>query len=355
MAKSSSRYPFHEFFAGSGLVGCGLSESFRAVWANDISEKKAAVYRANFDCEVFHLGDVSEVNGQQLPNALLSWASFPCQDLSLAGNINGIYSQRSGLVWQWMRILDEMGDDAPRVICLENVAGLVSAHGGDDYRHLHKALRERGFEVGAVLINAEKFVPQSRPRVFVIGTKGRIPSDLVADKPTWAQPGAVQRVATTTEDFVWWNLPMPKERPRELADVVDPSAPFDRDSDISLIPKKHLDKFKSSGRTYATGYRRTRSHKQVLEIRCDGTAGCLRTPAGGSSRQYLVKRDEDSFHARLLTVREVARLMGAPDELKLPGSYNDGYMAMGDAVVAPVAEFLGSAILRPLVEVAYGL
>ena len=74
---------------------------------------------------------------------------------------------------------------------------------------------------------------------------------------------------------------------------------------------------------YATGYRRTRNGKQQLELRFDGIAGCLRTPEGGSSKQYLVVKKDGTVHARLLTVRETARLMGAPDSFKLPGSQND--------------------------------
>lgn len=345
-------YPFHEFFAGSGLVCHGLSGSFRSVWANDISSRKATVYRSNFDADIFHIGDVSHVHGEDLPKAMLSWASFPCQDLSLAGNIDGIYSTRSGLVWQWMRILDELGKDAPRVVCLENVAGLVSAHGGSDYRHLQTALEKRGYKTGAVLINADRFIPQSRPRVFVIGTKGRIPEDSVSDAPTWAHPTSVQTVGRAIEGFIWWSLPAPEPREHDVADILE-DVPFDKDDVTSLIPASHLKKLEDSGLAYATGYRRTRNGRQVLELRCDGVAGCLRTPAGGSSRQYLVRKDENGLHARLLTAREVARLMGAPDSLELPGSYNDAYFAMGDAVAVPVARYLSEHLLRGLVEAAY--
>lgn len=352
MTTSQRPYPFHEFFAGSGLVCHGLSGSFRSAWANDISTRKAAVYRSNFDASVLHVGDISDVHGTDLPNAMLSWASFPCQDLSLAGNIDGIYSTRSGLVWQWMRILDELGKDAPRVVCLENVAGLVSAHGGEDYRHLQSALEERGYRTGAVLINADRFIPQSRPRVFIIGTKGRIPEEAVSDAPTWAHPMSVQTVGTTIDDFVWWNLPVPAPRNQNVSDVIE-DVPFDKDGVTALIPASHLKKLEESGLKYATGYRRTRNARQVLELRCDGIAGCLRTPAGGSSRQYLIRKDEDGLHARLLTAREVARLMGAPDSLELPGSYNDAYFAMGDAVAVPVARYLSENLLRNLVEAAY--
>lgn len=120
---------FLEFFAGSGLVAQGLSGYFQPAWANDICAKKAAVYTANHGAEHFHLGSVSDVNGTDLPEAPLAWASFPCQDLSLAGLTGGIHASRSGLVWEWLRIIDEM-PSRPPVLVAENVAGLVSVAGG---------------------------------------------------------------------------------------------------------------------------------------------------------------------------------------------------------------------------------
>jgi DNA (cytosine-5)-methyltransferase 1 len=89
---------------------------------------------------------------------------------------------------------------------------------------------------------------------------------------------------------------------------------------------------------------------QRLEIRFDGIAGCLRTPNGGSSRQTVIVVDRGHARSRLMTVRECARLMGAPDSYLLPGSYNDGYRAMGDAVAVPVTQWLSRHVLAPLAE-----
>ena len=82
----------------------------------------------------------------------------------------------------------------------------------------------------------------------------------------------------------------------------------------------------------APGYKRTRNGSQVLELRFDDVAGCLRTPEGGSSRQVVIIRKHGKLHSRLLTVRETARLMGAPESYRIPGTYNEGYKAMGDGV-----------------------
>lgn len=100
----------------------------------------------------------------------MSWASFPCQDLSLAGSLGGIHASRSGLVWEWLRVLDEMTEQ-PKMLVLENVIGLLSTNKGENYSVLHHALTERDYRCGAIVINASHFVPQSRPRVFIIAVK----------------------------------------------------------------------------------------------------------------------------------------------------------------------------------------
>lgn len=349
-----AHWKMHEFFAGSGLVSYGLRGMYDSVWANDISEQKAAVYRANFGNEEFVLDDINNVHGSQLPFAHLSWASFPCQDLSLAGSLAGIHASRSGLVWQWLRVLEEL-EVKPKILLLENVTGLLSTNGGNNYRVLHEALVDHGYNCGAIVLNAEYFVPQSRPRVFVIAVQQdvRIPDELVELEPCWLHNKAAVKLGKTLSNWIWWRTGKPALRQMDLSDIIEDGVPFDKDDVLRLIPQKHLDKLAAHETVYATGYRRTRHGEQQLEVRDDGIAGCLRTPEGGSSKQYLIVKKNGQLHARLLTVREAARLMGAPDDFILPGSYNDGYKAMGDAVVAPVAKFLGERFLTKLTEAAY--
>nr|WP_326168446.1 DNA cytosine methyltransferase [uncultured Oscillibacter sp.] len=148
---SSAPWTMHEFFAGSGLVAYGLKGMFAPVWANDISEQKATVYKANFGDNHFELDDIKNIRGYELPCAHLSWASFPCQDLSLAGSLGGIHASRSGLVWEWLRVLDEM-EQRPKILLLENVVGLLSTSKGNNYHILHTALVERGYDCGAIVL-----------------------------------------------------------------------------------------------------------------------------------------------------------------------------------------------------------
>lgn len=355
--RAKAKHAYLEFFAGSGLVAQGLKGVFKPIWANDIDGKKANVYSANHSKKHFHLGSIADVKGVDLPSATLAWASFPCQDLSLAGSAGGIHAKRSGLVWEWLRIIDEMGEDAPPVLVAENVLGLVSSAGGAHYRALHAALVGRGYRVGAMLLDAVRFLPQSRPRIFVVAVKEDldIPPQLVSATPTWLHPEAIRKAARGLDNWVWWHMPEPPARKQSLSQVVEFDAEYAlAESDqrnLSLISPKHVDLMKAiphDRMIVAPGYKRTRNGKQVLELRFDEVAGCLRTPSGGSSRQLLVIRKDGKLQSRLLTVREAARLMGAPDNYKIPGSYNDGYKAMGDAVAVPVAKWLGLNLLLPL-------
>ncbi len=351
---SSAPWTMHEFFAGSGLVAYGLKGMFAPVWANDISEQKATVYEVNFGNNHFVLDDIKNIRGYDLPYAHLSWASFPCQDLSLAGSLGGIHASRSGLVWEWLRVLDEM-EQRPKILLLENVVGLLSTSKGDNYRILHTALVERGYDCGAIVLNASHFVPQSRPRVFVLAVEHdcQIPDELVGDGPCWLHTKTAIELGRSLPQWIWWKTGKPLRRNKTLKDIVDDTAPFDKDNVLRLVPERHQIKLDGHNTVYATGYRRTRHGEQQLELRFDGIAGCLRTPEGGSSKQYLVVKKNGSTHARLLTVREAARLMGAPDSFILPGSYNDGYKAMGDAVAMPVAQFIGERFLIKIAEAVY--
>lgn len=98
-----------EFFAGIGLVRAGVEAAgFDVVWANDISKVKHAVYAANFGDD-YSVSDVRDIRGDDVPSVDLATASFPCIDLSLAGHRRGLAGEQSGLFFEFVRVLDEMG------------------------------------------------------------------------------------------------------------------------------------------------------------------------------------------------------------------------------------------------------
>lgn len=354
---------FLDFFAGSGLVTEALRDDFNAVWANDCSAKKAQVYQCNHLGHVFDPRSIELVRGVKLPDAELSWASFPCQDLSLAGKLNGIRGERSGMVWEWLRVMEEMGERRPPIVAVENVVGLVSAESGEHYRALHHALRRLGYKAGAIVLDAELWLPHSRPRVFVVGVPRELEVGSLSDEaPNWLHNDAIRRARAKLQDWVWWRLPRPPPRAAKLDAVIEWEAPHDDEKrsqrNLALLPDNHRKRLLgelANGFRVAPGYKRTRT-RQVLELRFDGIAGCLRTPEGGSSRQYLILRRPDGrLVSRLITIREAARLMGAPEHYHLPANYNDAYSALGDAVAVPPVRHLGAHLLAPLANLAAGV
>lgn len=274
--------------------------------------------------------------------------------------------ERSALFWQWVRILDEMDpQERPPVVCLENVVGFLVIQSSSQFRLAYNALRERGYVAGAFVLDACHFTPQSRPRSFIVAVREDIPVEhLTAATPLpYLHNNAVLRAYAAVNDhrWKWWKLPIPPERAKSFTDICDRDAASDPDEkvarNLSLVPPRHQAKLREAiarKRFIAgTGYKRMRMNsqgvrEQCLEIRFDGLAGCLRTPRGGSSRQFVFIVDGGKVRTRLLTIREAARLMGVRDSYKFPGSYNDAYLALGDAVAVPVTRFISHHLLHPL-------
>ncbi len=355
LSDQCSQFDFLEFFAGSGLVAEALGTHFRPVWANDVCVKKAAVYRANHGARVFRLASITAIKGADLPKAVMAWASFPCQDLFLVRPQSGLSGVRSGLVWEWLRVVKEL-PGKPSLLVAENVEGLVSAERGNHYRKLHNALCELGYKAGAVLLDAVRWVPQSRPRVFVVAVPQTANvAQFIGKFPNWAHSNSIITAAQGLQNWLWWKLPFPPARESSLSDLIEAEAPHDSEAvsrrNLAMLSARHQKRLileLANGFQLAPGYKRTRNNRQMLELRFDNIAGCLRTPEGGSSRQLLVLKRNGQLVTRLLTVRETARLMGVRDNYNIPGSYNDGYRAMGDAVAVPVVRYLGDHLLAPL-------
>ena len=366
--------PLFEFFAGGGLARLGLEPDFRCVFANDIDPAKAGAYRRAFGTSEMREGDIWKLSSIELPGAAaLAWASFPCQDLSLAGERRGLAAPRSGAFWGFHQLIEQLVDAnrAPEVLALENVSGLLSSHGGADFSALVHALDDVGYRVGALEIDAALFTPQSRPRLFVIAAR-RAPASLIANAPAepFHTPGLRNVVARMSDGlrkrFVWWRLDAPPKRNTRLADLLEDDARVAWNSteqterlvsQMSALQRARFDALRESGRREVGAvFRRIHiehgQRVQRAEARFDGIAGCLRTPTGGSSRQLLLFVEGDLLRSRLLSPREAARLMGVPEDYPLPQSQTAALHLVGDAVCVPVVRWLSQRLLAPLAGAA---
>lgn len=359
-----------EFFAGIGLMRMGLEQAgWNIIWANDIDKDKLEMYRGHFtnDSAHFHLGDVHAISPNDIPSVALATASFPCNDLSLAGARRGLAGQQSGAFWGFIDAIKGMKHRRPPLIMLENVAGFLTSNEGSDFREACIALNDLGYSVDAFMIDASLFVPQSRLRMFLIGKREKRRPMAVKETPSFydsqCRPRALADFILCHPDIRWSirDLPRIPERQKGLADILEDvpaNSAYWWSKDraeylLNQMSEKHrtiADKMIAGKRlTYGTVFRRVRNGRSMAELRTDATAGCLRTPRGGSGRQILFAAGRGRYAVRLLTPRECARLMGA-DDFKITVPLNQALFGFGDAVCVPVIRWIAENYLTPAWE-----
>lgn len=368
-------FTFYEFFAGGGMARAGLGSKWRCVFANDFDAKKSFSYTQNWGGDALKISDISNVSMTDIPaTSDLAWASFPCQDLSLAGMGAGLKGDRSGTFWPFWKIIEKLGAEnrAPKMIVIENVCGTITSHGGKDFSAICKAFYNERYLFGAFVVDAAEFVPQSRPRLFILGLKQGISKmgplmmgEIDSKWHTEALVNAYRNLNSKIQSsWIWWKLPYPEKRSANLIDIIEENPASVRWHSaeetkklIGLMSPANLLKLRNAQKSkkivIGAVYRRTRVNNegrkvQRAEIRFDNLAGCLRTPSGGSSRQIIIVVKGKIVKSRLLSSREAARLMGLPDTYLLPEKYNDAYHLLGDGLVVAVVNHISRFLLEPL-------
>lgn len=366
---------FLEFFAGIGLVHAALRPlGWECHYANDIDVKKKRMYESYFGpMPYYHVEDIwktNEVADRITVRADLATASFPCVDLSLAGNRKGFRGIESGAFYGFIRVLNLLKRRglAPKAILVENVVGFLSSHEGADFQSALGRLCALDYLFDAFIVDAKYFVPQSRPRLFIIAvdhsTASSCPRDTVlgstvvaSDRFRPAKLLASLNSKEVTEN--WRPLPLPPlpAEQRYLPEFIDLDGSQEWWPD--KIIKKHLNEMHSDhlsrinklrrlpSLSVGTIYRRVRQGSSRSEIRTDGLAGCLRTPRGGSSKQIVFVVGDGQIRMRWMNATEYARLQGAPDfPIEVPR--NEALFGFGDAVCVPVVTWIGRNVLSQL-------
>jgi DNA (cytosine-5)-methyltransferase 1 len=365
-------------FSGIGGFDLGLEQAgFEIAWQAEIEPFPAKVLAHHWP-EVRNYGDVStfglhESNvggsrrdnsqgaGSQLPRHVdLICGGFPCQDLSVAGKRAGLDGARSGLWFEFHRILSEL---RPAFCLIENVPGLLSSNSGRDFGIILAGLGELWPAVGWVVLDSQHFgVPQRRRRVYVI-----------------AGPSArsIQQVLSLCESGDWH-----PEKGRETGEDVAVSAPlgsnatggfhFDLDHD-TYIPDvawalqerdaKGPDSDTKEGHLLVThtlsadGFDASedgtgRGTPLVFDETQITSRANYSNPKPGAPSHPLAAGARPPTIAgagvRRLTPTECLRLQGFPDDWCDIAGASDGaiYRAAGNAVTVPVIQYIGTRLLE---------
>ena len=342
-----------EFFSGIGLARAGMEEAgVRTIWANDVDKTKCDLYSSKWTAEDLHNKNVFDVDADTVPHADIAWASSPCTDLSLAGKRGGLAEGReSSAFFGFTKVIEKMGPRKPEALILENVCGLASSHEGNDFRAVVETFNGMGYSVDAFELNSRRWLPQSRPRMFVVGLLhpidgGAMDSCLRPDRLSWihVDPALITHLTPlpsapellgggltglvdklSDDDPRWW------DKARIEAFV----------NSLSAVQAKRLECLKSAETVQArTAYRRTRKGKPVWEMREDDISGGLRTTRGGSSKQAVVFLGNEEIRIRWMTGSEYAKLQGAKGYDFSEFRESQVQYAFGDAVSVPVVEWL---------------
>lgn len=360
-----------EYFAGIGLIRMGLETcSWRVVFTNDISVKKYEIYKGFFpDAEPHYwLGDVFGIDPTRVPKATLATCSFPCIDLSLAGNMNGLNGEHSSAFWGFVQALQTQGEAAPPLVLVENVSGWLYSNGGKDFRLTVKALNDLGYTCDVFTLDALRFTPQSRPRVFLVGIRGAISDhqlERILSRPRALLSEQLRKSILSNLDLQWFYTTIPAPPPLRtegLSEIVENIEETDArwwsegevKRHLAMMEESHFKRVmqlaQAENTTYRPFFRRRRKGLQRAEVRHDDLAGCLRTAVGGNGKQFLIKVGNSKIKMRAMTPREYARLQGVPDHFPIVAEGVQALTGFGDAVCVPAITWIAENILNPLAK-----
>ncbi len=322
-------FSFIDLFAGIGGIRMGFESHgghcvFTSEW-NDFSKK---TYLENFGDRHPYVGDIVPFPLEDVPDHDVLLGGFPCQPFSIAGvskknslgRPHGFECTTQGTLF--FNVAQIIAAKRPKAFLLENVKNLVSHDKGNTFRVIQQTLRdELGYDVHCKVIDGAHFTPQHRERIIIVGFREKT-------------------------GFSWDNLQLPAEGPR-LASILhktDGSEPvLTHDADdffnhekrvvqpkYTLTPKlweylqAYAEKHRAAGNGFGFGMAYPDSVTRTLSARYHKDGSEILVYQGKSKRP------------RRLTPRECARLMGFPDEFRIPVSDTQAYRQFGNSVVMPV-------------------
>ena len=298
------------------------SGGFRCVGACEVDKSARAIYARHWEEPAF--SDVRLLDTRKLPDFDILCAGFPCQAFSVAGKRLGVEDSRGTLFYEIVRIARQK---QPRLLFLENVAGLLYHEGGRTFATILLSLDELGYDVEWQVINSRHFVPQNRPRVFLVGHLRGKPSGQVfplgtGDEgvaPRQAQPKATVANAFTAGGHSGGQhsgMTMIRWQNSDTGAILSDKAPALRASGGTDIRKKPM--------VIEAGLIQSRG----LELRTDGFSPTVKGSGGGTAKPVVANAVTDGWlmdtahHAhpmnqyriRRLTPLECERLQGFPTD-----------------------------------------
>jgi DNA (cytosine-5)-methyltransferase 1 len=310
--QSVPKLKFIDLFAGTGAFSLALEKNnkFECVFTNDMMECSKKIYELNNPQHKFTLGDLNEINVEDIPPHNLLCGGFPCQPFSIAGDKKGFEDTRANVFWKILEILEK---HSPEIIILENVKNLKSHDKGKTYEIIENKLQELGYNIKTAILDTNKItnIPQHRERIYIVGFRDKEKYDKFNFDFTEQDQGKICDL---------------------LEDNVDDKYYYSDRFKVFDEVKKGVTKNISDNVLYQ--YRRY----YVRENKSNSCPTLTANMGGGGHNVPLLL---DSKGIRKLTPRECFNLQGFPDDYKLPEVCDSLlYKLAGNAVSVPVVSLI---------------
>lgn len=323
---TGNAFTFVNLFAGiGGLRKAMESVGGRCMFTSEWDRFAQQTYLANFADNRPIAGDIREVEASDIPTHDVLVAGFPCQPFSIAGvskknalgRAHGFADETQGtLFFDVLRILMH---HRPAAFMLENVKNLKSHDKGRTFEIIRRKLTEElGYTLDTRIIDAGHFVPQHRERIVMVGFR--------------EQTG-----------FSFDDLTLPPYGQRRMRNILHPEngteaaeSHFTVGPDAEVSQKYTLtDKLWAYLQGYAEKHRAKGNGFGFGLVDGDSIARTLSARYYKDGSEILVSRGE-GWNPRRLTPRECARLMGYPEDFRIPVSDTQAYKQFGNSVAVPV-------------------
>jgi DNA (cytosine-5)-methyltransferase 1 len=330
-----------DLFSGIGGFHLGLERAGFKVNAynSEIDKYAKEVYKHNFKDSTY-VGSVTDVRGAELPRIDAITFGSPCQDFSLAGKREGMGGERSSLILEAIRLIQEC---RPRFFIWENVKGTFSSNNRQDFAAILQTFANLGdYTIEWQLLNTKWFLPQNRERIYLVGYLGGrsgqqvFPISEGNSKTNHIREELGYQMTNFAPREYYWRDHSPCLNAR---DYKDPKLVKIKTNNSKGVEKDNY---------VVAGTLRTHNDGKGFRETKDGDSPCIPARAReDGSGQPIININKT---IRRLTPIECERLQGFPDNWTLANGISDTqrYKMCGNAVTVDVVEAVGKSLLNTL-------
>lgn len=326
-------------FSGCGGLDLGFERAgFEIPVANEFDKTIWPTFKANHPKTHLIEGDVRQVNKEDIAEFLDGSVDGiiggpPCQSWSEAGALRGIEDERGQLFFDYIRILK---DFQPKFFLAENVSGMLANRHSEAVQNILRLFEGAGYDVSLAMVNAKDYgVAQERKRVFYIGFRKDL--DIKFEFPKGSTEDDDKKI--TLRDIIWdlqFSAVPAAPKNKHNQEAVNNNEYFTGAYSTIFMSRNRVKSWDEQGYTVQASGRQCQLHPQAPKMVKVGKNDCR-----------FVEGKEDLY--RRMTIREVARVQGFPDDFQFIYDDTDtAYKMIGNAVPVNLAYEVGCAIKAAL-------